>query len=162
MIMMRNAIAAALILSPLMVHAQANTPAQPQAATNAPVLQSSLAEAKGMMLASASAGDRPTAGAAVRVSTGVISPKLVHTVDIEPSTVSVASLAGVVRTAAVSMVVDETGKPTNLKITQSAGPDLDQNILAAVSQYRFNPGTVSGMKIAFPVNLNLNIMPAGE
>jgi TonB family protein len=55
------------------------------------------------------------------------------------------------------MVVDEDGKPNDLKITKSAGPDLDPNILEAVSQYRFRPATVSGQKTAMSLNLNMDI-----
>src|SRR5260370_41774418 len=114
--------AALLLLSPVMVHAQANTPAQPQAA-KAPVLQSSLVQPAGLMLSSASAADRPAIKAGtVRVSTGVVDPKLISSVPIHESTISVAGLTKRDCAMLVSMVVDETGKPTDLQIIQSAGP----------------------------------------
>ena len=50
---MKIKVAAALLLSPLMVHAQANSPAQPQAA-QAPGLHASLTMPAGLMLSSAS------------------------------------------------------------------------------------------------------------
>jgi len=155
-------IAAALLLSPLMVHAQANTPAQPQAAM-APVLESSLVMPVGLMLSSASAANVPSADSGkIRVSTGVVEPKLIRTVPVQEDTISANGLVTREREAVVSMVVDATGKPSELKIVRSAGADLDRNILDAVSQYRYKPGTVSGMAIATPVNLHIVIHEAAE
>jgi TonB family protein len=158
--MMRNAIVATLVLSPLMVHAQAKLSAQPQVAS-APVLQSSLVQPTGLMLGAAE--DRPTAKpGAVRISTGVVAPKLVKTVDIQEDTVNFSKAAGSERDVVVAMVVDETGKPEDLKIVQSAGVGLDENVLSAVKQYRFKPGTVSGQIVAVPVNLHITIKEQGE
>jgi outer membrane biosynthesis protein TonB len=53
------------------------------------------------------------------------------------------------------MTVDATGKPLNLKILRSLGPLMDHNVLAAVSQYRFTPGTLDGQPTAIPVNLEV-------
>jgi len=49
---MRKVIMAAIALSPILLHAQANSPAQPQAA-NAPVLQSKLVQPKEFAAAAA-------------------------------------------------------------------------------------------------------------
>jgi hypothetical protein len=155
-------VAAALLLSPLMVHAQANTPAQPQAA-EAPALHASVAMPAGLMSSSAASADVPAANpSARRVSTGVVAPKLIHTVPVEESIVSVQGFALRDREAWVSMIVDETGKPSDLKIVQSAGADLDQNILNSVSQYRYQPGSVSGKIVAVPVNLHVVIRASEE
>jgi TonB family protein len=55
------------------------------------------------------------------------------------------------------MIVDKTGKPSDLRIVQSASPSLDASVLAAVSQYRFAPGTVSNEPVATPLNLEVLI-----
>ncbi len=55
------------------------------------------------------------------------------------------------------MIVDKTGKPSDLKIIQSAGAGVDASVLAAVSQYRFTPGMVSNQPIATPLNLEVVI-----
>ena len=68
-----------------------------------------------------------------------------------------AELFGTDCKVVVGMIVDKTGKPSDLKIVRSADPVLDQNVLAAVSQYRFTPGTVSNEPIAIPVNLEVVI-----
>jgi len=65
------------------------------------------------------------------------------------------NVASINPTVVVAMVVDETGKPSNLKVVKSLGPTLDQNILAAVSQYRFKPATLDNQPT--PIELNLEI-----
>jgi TonB family protein len=56
------------------------------------------------------------------------------------------------------MIVDKTGKPSDLKIVKSAGSTgVDASVLAAVSQYRFAPGTVSNQPIAVPLDLEVVI-----
>ena len=114
------AIAAALAMSTLMVHAEDRTTPK-------------------------------TAG--IKISTGVVAPKLVKSARIETESVSVTGD----RPAIVSMVVDETGKPTALKIVQSSTQATDKNVLEAVSQFRYVPGTVSGQVVDVPVNLVLTI-----
>lgn len=160
--MTRISFVAALVLSPLMVHAQASSPVQPQAATSAPVLQAGLARPKGLMLDGAAANPAAATPGAVRISTGVIAPKLIHVVDVPETSVSVSRLTGGNRSAEVSMIVDEKGKPSNLKIVRSAGLDLDREILSAVSQFRYQPGSVSGQLVATPVDLEIVVKEAAE
>jgi TonB family protein len=132
---MRKLIVAILSLSSFMLHAQASTPAQTQVASNGP------AQVK-------------------RISTGVIAPKLVYTVDVVADSSSTARLFSSNCTVVVSMVVDKNGKPEDLKIVRSAAPGVDASVLAAVSQYRFTPGMVSNQPIATPLNLEVVIANA--
>jgi|SRR5215469_2107832 len=145
---MRKVLVAALALSPVMLHAQATSPAQSRA-----VLESKLSTPA---LSSSSSADHTAAP--VRISTGVIAPKLIKAVDIPASNQDWAwRLTGVHRTAVVSMLVDEHGVPSNLKIVRSAGSETDENVLAAVKQYRFQPGLLNHEPVAVPVNLELTI-----
>jgi TonB family protein len=57
----------------------------------------------------------------------------------------------------VEMMVDETGKPTNLHVVKSFSPLLDHQVLQAVSQFRYKPGTLNGQPTAFPVKLHYTI-----
>jgi TonB family protein len=59
------------------------------------------------------------------------------------------------RKTVLEMTVDATGKPSDLKIVRSLGPVMDKNVLAAVKQYRFAPGTLDGAPAAVPVNLEV-------
>jgi len=151
---MRYLIAAALVVSPLMLNAQTATSAlNPQLAA----MQSSVTAASMMSSASSAADRTASVVTPARVSTGVVEPKLIHTVSIRRDTIGAFSSGNNRRYATLSMVVDEEGVPTDLKIVKSAGPDLDPQVLEAVSQYRFQPATVSGQKIAMPLNLNMEI-----
>jgi TonB family protein len=143
---MRKALLATLALSPVLLHAQANSPAQ---------LESKLSAAPAI----GSAADRGAiASKPLRVSTGVAKPKLIHQVEINTDNVWPLTATGVSRTVVVGMIVDKNGVPTELKIVRSAGPELDHNVLAAVAQYRFKPGTVSDQPVDFPVNLEMTLL----
>jgi TonB family protein len=141
---MRKALLATLALSPVLLHAQANSPAQLESKLAAPPI--------------ATAADRGTTSKPLRVSTGVAKPKLIHSVIVSSENTWPWSLTGANKTVVVSMVVDTNGVPTDLQIVRSAGPELDKNVLAAVAQYRFTPGTVSNQPVAFPVNLAINLL----
>jgi TonB family protein len=116
-----------------MLHAQASSPAPTQVASNGPAPQIK------------------------RVSTGVVAPRLIYKVDVVADSTSTARLLNNDCKVVVGMIVDKTGKPEDLKIVQSAGAGVDASVLAAVSQYRFAPGTVSNQPIATPLNLEILI-----
>ena len=142
---MRKALLATLALSPVLLHAQANSPAQPQA-----TLES--------RLAAPAVPGAATTTKALRVSTGVVSPKLIHSISVSSENTFPWGITGSEKTVVVGMIVTPQGVPTELKIVKSAGPELDHNVLAAVAQYRFKPGTVSDQPVAFPVNLEINLL----
>jgi hypothetical protein len=129
--MMRKVILATLALFPLMLQAQANLPAQPQVKLG--VMQTD----------------------ATRVPTQLIAPKLTHTVDIVTNSMATECLQDNDCKIVVGMIVDKTGKPSNLRIIHSASEDLDSNVLASVSQYRFVPGMLHNQAVATPVNLEI-------
>jgi len=145
---MRQALLATLFLSPVLLHAQANSPAQTQIAL----------AARPATVAAAGAADRGNVAKPVRISTGVVAPKLVHSIPVSSEGTNPWTNVAIEKTVTVNMIVDETGKPTNLKIVKSAGPLVDHNVLAAVSQYRFEPGTVSNQAVSFPLNLEVNLI----
>jgi TonB family protein len=129
---MRILTAAILSLSSVMLHAQASSPATTQVASTGSEAQ------------------------VRRVSTGVVPPKLIYTVNVEADETTERFLNNDTKVV-VGMIVDKTGKPEELKIVSSANPTLDARVLAAVSQYRFAPGTVSNEPIASPLNLEVVI-----
>ena len=143
---MRKALLAALALSPVLLHAQANSPAQLESRLTSPA-------------AIGEAADHGTSSPkSLRVSTGVEIPKLIHSVSVSSDNTWPWVVTGIKKTVVVGMVVDTNGVPTDLKIVRSAGPELDKNVLEAVAQYRFKPGTVSKQPIAFPVNLEVELL----
>jgi TonB family protein len=149
---MRKVIVAALVLSPMLLHAQANTPATTQPAGTASTLQAELARPKDLIATAADTnrGTTPVA-APVRVSSGVVAPKLVYSIAVPAE--RIYRPISVRQTYVVEMMVDRNGLPSDLKIVESAGPTMDKNVLEAVKQYRFKPGTLDNQPISFPVKL---------
>jgi hypothetical protein len=148
---MRKVIVATLALTPMLLHAQANSPAQTQPAPSS-TLQSKLIQPKEII--ASEAADHGTV-APLRISTGVTAPKLISSVPVE-SDYDVTPHGFVIdRKTVVSMVVDATGKPSDLKIVKPINPVMDKNVLAAVKQYRFAPGTLDGAPTAVPVDLEV-------
>jgi TonB family protein len=150
---MRRIIVATLALSPMLLHAQANSPAKTQTPA-ANTLRSEL------VAPALTGSDSVGTTASVRVSTGVNAPKLIHTVGVVSDS-DFAPVTKFERTAVVAMTVDPSGKPTDLKIVQSVNPVMDRNVLNAVSQYRFTPGTLDDQPTAIPVNLAV-VLKAAE
>ena len=148
---MRKVIVATLALTPMLLHAQANSPAQTQSSPASSTLQSKLVQPKELNASEAVASTTSP----LRISTGVGAPKLIHTVAIESDSDWIPSGFTFDRKTVVEMTVDATGKPSDLKIIQSLGPVMDHNVLAAVSQYRFTPGTLDGAPTNVPVNLQV-------
>jgi TonB family protein len=151
---MRKVIIAALALSPMLLHAQANSPAKTQTSTTAQVLESKLAKPEAIADSDGAVATVPTQ----RISTGVKAPKLISTVDVVAGTNSLWNVIPVERSLVVSLVVDQHGKPEDVKIVKSAGAtQLDENVLDAVSQYRFKPGTLDNQPVSVPVNLEITV-----
>jgi hypothetical protein len=147
---MRKVIVATLALTPMLLHAQANSPAQTQ--SSGTTLQSKFIQPAEL---NGSEADHGTVHAPIRVSTGVTAPKLISTVQVEADSDLTPRGFTFDRKTVVSMVVDATGKPTELKILKPINPVMDHNVLAAVSQYRFTPGTLDGEPTTVPVNLEV-------
>jgi TonB family protein len=150
---MRKAILATLALSPMLLHAQVNSPAKTQT-----VLESKV-DAPKSMAAPAKDGVPTTA---LRVSTGVTAPKLISTAEISSVDALPRTFVSQDKTVVVSMIVHEDGKPSDLAIVRSVGAALDKNVLTAVSQYRFKPGTLDNQPTAVPVNLEITLIHAAQ
>jgi hypothetical protein len=155
---MRKVIVAALALTPMLLHAQANSPAQTQSSPASTTLQSKLVEPNELNASEAVAHTTTP----LRISTGVAAPKLIHTVAIESDSSWIPTGFVFDRKTVVEMTVDATGKPSNLKIVRSLGPVMDHNVLSAVGQYRFTPGTLDGAPTSVPVNLEVILHTSGE
>jgi TonB family protein len=152
--MTRSVLLASLALSPALLHAQATSPAQ----TASPNVIQARFSAPAAIKPAAAPKDSPSA---VRVSTGIVSPKLIKSVDIIPTPGVSAHLVSIDTTVVVTLVVDETGKPSNLAISKSGGAVLDKEVLDAVSQFRYLPGTLDGQRFALPVRLEVLVQHGG-
>jgi TonB family protein len=150
---MRKVIVATLALTPMLLHAQANSPAKTQSSPTSSTLQSKLVQPGEL-----NGSEAAHVAAPLRVSTGVVAPKLIHTIAVESDPDLSPFGFNTERKTTVEMVVDATGKPTDLKIVRSLGPTMDKHVLVAVSQYRFTPGTLDGQPAPVPVNLEVTLL----
>ena len=147
---MKRTMLAILALSPLMIHAQVKSSAQPQ---STPILESSNNQPAAFTGVKADHAAAPTP---YRVSTGVTPPTLVYSADVNPSHI-LKGTPGQDRTVSVNMTVDASGKPTNVKVVQSTDKYTDGGIVAAVSQYRYKPATLDGTAVPMDVTVDFTI-----
>ena len=147
--MKRSIFVATLALTPALLHAQATLPAHTGSQN---VLQARAAAPAAIM----SAVDKNSTST-VRVSTGVVAPKLIKSVNLTAADGVHDQLLANDATVVVTMTVDATGKPANLAIAKSANPVVDKQVLEAVSQYRYQPGTLDGIPYELPVRLQVVI-----
>jgi TonB family protein len=145
---MRKFLVATLVLAPVLVHAQASSPAQPGA--QAPVLES--------RLVSPAAVNGAAPNATHNIS-DLLGPKLIKWSNISEDLTIPDSSRQQERVFAVSMTVDTQGIPSNLKIVKSDDPLLNEAVLQAVAQYRFTPASLNSQPTAVPVVLKVNVLP---
>ena len=145
---------AILALSPAALVAQAGTPAQP---SPHPLLRSSFATSDARPNLPAAA-KLPASGGPRRVTSGVTSPRLIHTERLPE--LKTTKLSARAQKVVVLMVVDRSGTPRDLRILESADRDLSGRVLAAVNLYRYEPGRLDGMAVDVPLRLEV-VVPAG-
>ena len=88
-----------------------------------------------------------------RPGPGIVMPKPVY--HPEPSYTDAARKAKVTGTVVLSFTVAIDGTTRDIKITRSLRSDLDEQALATVSTWRFEPGTKDGVPV--PVRLNVEV-----
>jgi TonB family protein len=125
---MRHILAASLLLSPLFLSAAA--------------------------VASSPATDASAPTQALRISTGVIPARLLHSASITLppiATVTTPNDAQVV----LQLKVDEQGKAQDVQIVRSVNPMLDERVLEAVREFRWRPASLD--KQAIPIEMTLKV-----
>lgn len=56
----------------------------------------------------------------------------------------------------LKLIVDSLGKPNDVQIVRSLGPDFDESALNAVRQYRFSPAKRNDIPVAVAVHIEVN------
>lgn len=59
-------------------------------------------------------------------------------------------------TVVLQLVVDQTGRPTQIAVLEPLGSGLDQNALKAASEWRFEPATKDGQPISIPITIEMS------
>jgi protein TonB len=85
-------------------------------------------------------------GSIYSIGGGVSSPSILHKV--EPEYSEEARKAKWQGTVQLSVIVDESGHPRDIKVAQSLGLGLDQKAIEAVEKWLFKPGMKDGKPVA--------------
>jgi TonB family protein len=93
-------------------------------------------------------------GGVFTIGHGVSAPSVVFKV--EPEYSEEARKAKWQGTVVISVIVDEAGRPNNLKVLRSLGLGLDQKAMDAVSQWRFKPGLKDGKAVPVIATIEVN------
>ncbi len=56
----------------------------------------------------------------------------------------------------LAIVVDETGKVTNVRVIRPLGMGLDEKAIEAVTKWRFRPGYKDGKPVPVMANVEVN------
>lgn len=89
-----------------------------------------------------------------QIGGGVSAPRLVYKVEAEFSEEArKAKFMGVVT---VNIVIDENGKPRNVRVVRGVGMGLDQKAIEAVQQYKFKPAMEKGKPVAVAMNIEVD------
>ena len=89
-----------------------------------------------------------------KIGGGVKAPKLVYKV--EPKYTEKAREAKIEGTVVLSVVVTAQGVADNITVKKSLAPGLDDNAIAAVSNWRFEPATKAGQPVAVQATIEVN------
>lgn len=147
--MIRKIVTSTFVLSPMLLLAQASPPARPKT-PSPPAEISSLVQPT-----CAASTDNETSitstSAPVRVSEGIVAPKLIHSASIKWA----GDADSTDKIVVVHFTVDPTGKPVDLSIVSSTNPTMNLRVLEGVKQYRFQPGTLDSSPYSVPMNLEI-------
>jgi len=92
-------------------------------------------------------------GPIVRPGNGVTNPVVISRT--APKYAEEARRAKIEGSVLLSMVVDESGVPRNIKVARSLDPGLDQKAIEAVREWKFKPGQKDGNSVAVQAQIQV-------
>jgi periplasmic protein TonB len=93
-------------------------------------------------------------GGVFRVGGGVSAPRALNTPDPEYS--EEARKAKYQGTVVLWLIVDQSGRPQQVKVARSLGMGLDQKAIEAVRKWTFEPAMKDGKPVAVQINVEVN------
>lgn len=124
------------------------------------ILASSLVLSSLILPAAAKAStpvDDASAPTPTRVSTGVIFPALLKTVNVSiPEGFAGSPIPGDAQVG-LTLTVDASGQPQNIRIVKPLNPLWDTQVVNAVSKFHFQAGTIDNQPVPVDLNLTVNI-----
>jgi TonB family protein len=101
--------------------------------------------------------DDATAPTPTRISTGVIPPALIDSVNLSIPSGFANFMIPNGAEVGLTFTVNPSGNPENVRVTKSYNPFWDARVMDAVRQFHYKPGTVDNQPVAVDVNLTVNI-----
>ncbi|MFN7925110.1 MAG: TonB family protein [Bryobacteraceae bacterium] len=93
-------------------------------------------------------------GGVYRIGGGVSAPQLISKV--EPEYSEEARKAKFQGTVVLQIVVDENGKPRDMRVIRPLGLGLDEKAIEAVTKWKFRPGMLNGKSVAVSATIEVN------
>jgi TonB family protein len=90
----------------------------------------------------------------VKMGPGVTAPKVLQKTD--PAYTKDASDAKIQGTVLLSMVVGSDGVARDITVKKSLDPGLDEKAIAAVQNWKFQPGTKDGKAVSVMATIEVN------
>jgi periplasmic protein TonB len=98
--------------------------------------------------------NRGAGGGVFRPGAGVIAPQAIY--DPEPEYSEEARKAKQQGTVQLFVIVDEQGRPRNIRVVRALGMGLDEKAIEAVKKWKFVPGTKDRIPVAVQVNVEVS------
>jgi len=93
-------------------------------------------------------------GGVYRIGGGVSAPVLLSKV--EPEYSEEARKAKFQGTVVLAVVVDDTGRPRDIRVVRALGLGLDEKAIDAVQKWKFRPGMLNGKAVAVQATVEVN------
>jgi protein TonB len=90
----------------------------------------------------------------VKMGPGVTAPKVLQRTD--PAYTKEASDAKIAGTVLLSLVVGSDGVARDIQVKQGLDSGLDNNAIAAVQNWKFQPGTKDGQAVSVAATIEVN------
>jgi TonB family protein len=101
-----------------------------------------------------SAAAKPPNGTVARIGRGVTPPRVIH--QTEPAFSDLARKEKYQGVVLVSIIVDKTGQPRNIRIVRPLGLGLDQKAVESISTWQFDPAEKNGEPVDMEISVEVN------
>jgi outer membrane biosynthesis protein TonB len=114
-----------------------------------------------LLLSAAAYASQPTDDATTvtqtpRISTGVIAPVLIQSIDITIPSELPKDAIPVDAQVGLTLTVDEKGQPQDIHVVKGINSFWDARVVEAVSKFHYRPGTIDNQVVPVDMNLTVN------
>jgi TonB family protein len=91
------------------------------------------------------------------ISTGVTSPRLVYTTQINIPADEMPATPGSSTKVVLKVNLDATGSPSSIQVLHPASPEIDERVVNAVRQFRWSPAVLNNQAIPDELTLTVEV-----